>query len=297
MYEERKEKSIAMAYETLILEKKGKIAHLTLNRPEKLNSVNLKMFDEIVEVVDEIEKDDDILVLIIKGAGRSFCAGADLEMVYFIYGGGTGKTNERPPSQRDRLHMDRRLLEPFRRLLYCWKPTIAQVHGHAIGLGMYLIEVCDIAIAAEDAKIGQPDQRLAFGGSSFLLIKQFLSMGTKKARELLLTGRLVDGNEATQIGIANKAVPVDRLEAEVERHAKAISYVPRDAIAIGKMHTFLAYDTLGFSSAITQANMAHTLATNIRFEKDEFSFLKRRRGAGARQAFHERDARWKDLGF
>jgi enoyl-CoA hydratase len=164
-------------------------------------------------------------------------------------------------------------------------------------VGLYLVVACDLAFAAEEARIGHPDQRLAFAGSSFLLINEFLAMGTKRARELLLTGRLIDGNEAAQMGLVNKAVPADGLQGEVERYAKAISLLPRDAIAIGKAHTFMAFDTLGFGASINQAFVAHTLATNVRFEEDEFNFLKIRKENGAKRAFHKRDTHWKNLGF
>ncbi|MDY7018565.1 MAG: enoyl-CoA hydratase/isomerase family protein [Chloroflexota bacterium] len=280
---------------TILYKKEGKVARITLNRPEKLNAMNQEMMGDLIAAIDEVEKDDDVSVVIINAAGQSFSSGFDLEMVYFIYGGGTGKPGERRPSQRARLHLDSWMLECFRRILYCWKPTICQVHGHCIGGGLYLATACDITIAAEDALIGHPEQRLAFAGATFMLIPQILLMGQKKTRELLLTGKLISGTEAEQINYVNYAVPGDQLETEVEKMAKTICLMPKDAIAVGKMQTRLAYDRLGFSDNMTQAFVGHSFATSIRFEDDEYNFLKGRREKGTRTAFHERDDRYTGL--
>ena len=289
------QKKVTKDFDTVLYEKEGKIARITLNRPEKLNAVNLPMFQDIVRVLDEVEEDDDVCVAILKGAGRAFSSGGDLEMIYYIYGGGTGKSGERRPAQRTRLHLDSKMDEVFRRLLFCWKPTICQVHGYCIGIGLYLATACDITIAAKDAVIGHPEQRLAFGGSTFMLIPMITLIGQKMTRELLLTGETISGEEAERIQYVNHAVPPEELEAEVERRAKAITLMPRDAIAVGKAHTRLAYERLGFGDNMAQGAILHTLATNIRFEDDEYSFVRERREKGARTAFHDRDARYTGL--
>ena len=281
--------------DSILYEKKGRVAYITLNRPEKKNAINMEMMDAIIAAIDDVEKDDDIAVAIFKAEGKSFSSGFDLEMVYFIYGGGTGKKGERRPSQRSRLHLDNRMLECFRRVLYCWKPTISQVQGHCIGGGLYLATATDITVATEDALIGHPEQRLAFGGATFMLIPQIMLIGQKRTRELLLTGKLLSGKEAERIGYVNYAVPVGEIEGEVEKLAKSICLMPRDAIAVGKMQTRLAFDRLGFSDNMAQAFVGHTMATNIRFEDDEYNFLRQRREKGVRTAFHERDDRYKDL--
>lgn len=284
-------------FETLLYESSDKIARITFNRPEKLNAINLQMIDEIVQAVDLAEKDDDVNVVIFRGAGRAFSAGFDLTQVFFMYGGGTGKPGEKRPSQRSRLHRDRITLDMLRRILYCWKPTIAQVHGYCIGGGLYITQACDIVIVAEDVQLGHPEQRLAFAGATFMLVKELVQVGPHRAREMLLTGKLINGHEAERFGYANRALPADRLEAEVEELARGIALMPRDAIAVGKAQTFLAFDTLGFGANMTQAVIGHTLATNIRFEDDEFNFLRERREKGTKTAFHERDSLWASHGL
>ena len=120
-------------------------------------------------------------------------------------------------------------------------------------------------------------------------------IGQKRARELLLTGKLIDGKEAERIGLVNHAVPADQLEVETKKLAKAMTLLPRDGIAIGKATARLAYDSMGMSSAFGQGYLGHTMFTNTRFEQGEYNFIKRRRDVGLKEAVKERDARYKGL--
>ena len=175
------------------------------------------------------------------------------------------------------------------------KPTIAQVHGYCIGGGLYMSLCCDMTIAAEDAKIGHSEQRLGFSGAMYVFPIEVALIGQKRARELLLTGKLIDGKEAERIGLVNQVVPADQLEAETRKLARSMTLLPRDGIAIGKAAARLAYDSMGLSSAFGQGYLGHTLFTNIRYEPGEFNFIKRRRDVGTREAVKERDARYKGL--
>jgi len=290
-----------MSSETLIYEKEdfeeGSMVTLTMNKPETLNALNIEFSREIDEALTKVEQDDDVKVVVIKGAGKAFSAGYDLGRVYFVYGGGTGKAEDksRRPSQRSRLAYDRWRSESLRRIFLLDKITIAQVHGYCIGGGLYMSLCCDMTIAAEDAKIGHSEQRLGFSGAMYVFPLEVALIGQKRARELLLTGKLIDGKEAERIGLVNQVVPADQLEAETRKLARAMTLLPRDGIAIGKATARLAYDSMGLSSAFGQGYIGHTLFTNIRYEPGEFNFIKRRRDVGMREAFKERDARYKDL--
>ena len=154
---------------------------------------------------------------------------------------------------------------------------------------------CDLTIAAEDSKIGHSEQRLGFSGAMYVFPIEIMLIGQKRARELLLTGKLIDGIEAERIGLINRAVPKDKLEEETRKLAKAMTLLPRDGIAIGKATARLAYDSMGLSSAFGQGYLGHTMFTNVRFEEGEFNFIKRRRDVGVRDAFRERDERYKGL--
>ena len=290
-----------MSSETLIYEKEdfeeGSMVTITMNKPETLNALNIEFSREIDDAITEVEQDDDVKVVVFKGAGKSFSCGYDLGRVYFVYGGGTGKPEDksRRPSQRSRLAYDRWRSDSLRRIFLLDKITIAQVHGYCIGGGLYMSLCCDMTIAAEDAKIGHSEQRLGFSGAMYVFPIEVALIGQKRARELLLTGKLIDGTEAERIGLVNQVVPADQLETETRKLARSMTLLPRDGIAIGKATARLAYDSMGLSSAFGQGYIGHTLFTNIRYEEGEFNFIKRRRDVGMREAVRERDARYKGL--
>lgn len=290
-----------MQYKTIIYAKEefseGAVATITMNRPEKLNAMDVQLTEDMMAGLTQAEEDDDVKAIILKGAGPSFSAGYDLQRVYYVYGGGTGKPEDttRRPSQRSRFRYDRWRSETLRRIFTCQKVTIAQVHGHCVGGGLYASLCCDLTIAAEDALIGHSEQRLGFAGTMYVLPIEIMLIGQKKARELLLTGKLLDGREAERIGLINKAVPADKLEEETMKLAKSITLMPRDGLAIGKVFSNLAYDTLGMMSSFTQGYIGHSFFTNSRFEPGEFNFLKARRDKGVKNSFIERDKRYEGL--
>ena len=290
-----------MELKTVIYEKEdlaeGAVATITLNRPETLNAIDVELTQDIETALTQAEEDDDVKVVIIQGAGRAFSSGYDLGRVYYVYGGGTGKLEDktRRPSQRSRLKYDHWRSETLRRIFLFPKVTIAKIHGYCIGGGLYVSLCCDLSIAAEDAKIGHSEQRLVFAGAMYILPIEIMLIGQKKARELLLTGKLMDGKEAERIGLINKAVPADKLDEETKKLAQVITLLPRDGLAIGKAAAHLAYDSLGLTSSFAQGYLGHTMSTNVRFEADEFNFLKARRDLGVREAIKERDKRYKGL--
>ncbi len=277
--------------------KEGAVATITLNKPATLNAMDYELTEDMLRALTEAEEDDDVKAVILKGAGRAFSSGYDLSRVYYVYGGGTGKPEDktRRPSQRARLKYDRWRSETLRRIFTCPKVTIAQIHGYCIGGGLYTVLCCDLAVAASNAKIGHSEQRLAFAGAMYVLPIEIMLIGQKRTRELLLTGKLIDGKEAERIGLVNKSVPENKLEDETMKMAQMITLMPRDGLAIGKAMAMVAYDTLGLTSSFAQGYLGHTMATNIRFEEDEFNFLKMRRDLGVKASIKARDKRYDGL--
>lgn len=277
--------------------KEGAVATITLNKPETLNAMDFELTEDILKALTRAEEDDDVKAVILKGAGRAFSSGYDLGRVYYVYGGGTGKPEEktRRPSQRARLKYDQWRSETLRRIFTCPKVTIAQIHGYCIGGGLYTVLCCDLAIATSNAKIGHSEQRLVFAGAMYVLPIEIMLIGQKRTRELLLTGKLIDGTEAERIGLVNKSVPEDKLEDETMKMAQMITLMPRDGLAVGKAMAMVAYDTLGLTSSFAQGYLGHTMATNIRFEEGEFNFLKMRRDLGVKEAIKARDKRYEGL--
>ena len=285
-----------MDYRYVLYEKEEAVARITLNRPEKLNVFDFPgqggILDDFYAALEEAEEDDQVKVVVIRGAGRSFCAGHDLDSVGHVYGMGTGQPGERRASQRVRLKVDRRWMEHHMKLLLFPKITIAQVHGHCVGEGTIMMESCDLAVVADDAQISHAEQRLGFAGSGLNLLPLYLTVGMKRARELLITGRTISGTEAAEMGLANHAVPIDQLDQTVDALCAQISLLPADGIAIGKASNHWILDILGATSGLIQGYLTHTLFTNLRFEPEEFNFFRERRSSSTRTAFHARDERY-----
>ena len=281
-------------YKYVLYEKDGAIATITLNRPERLNAFDFPgqggICDDFFSALEEAEVDDEVKVVIIKGAGRAFCAGHDLSTVGYIYGMSDRPTDKRP-GQRIRLKVDRNWLWAHHmRLMFHPKITIAQVHGYCIGEGLMITEECDLAIASEDALLGHTEQRLGFAGCGIsTVLPLILSVGLKRARWMLLTGKQISGKEAAEIGLVNKAVPPDKLDETVRKLAEALVLYPADGIAIGKAMTNIVYDILGIPSSFSTGYVGHTLFTNLRYQPGEWIFFKERRDKGVKAAFHERD--------
>ncbi|WP_263144919.1 enoyl-CoA hydratase/isomerase family protein [Pseudomonas sp. RIT-PI-AD] len=264
-------------------------AYITFCRDEKRNALTYEMFDRLMEHIDTAERDDDVRVIIFRSEGRDFSTGHDLAQVGGAEYGFSKDPKARRPSQRARLHFDKRHVEQFRQIFYCVKPTLSLVQGWCVGAGLYIVEASDLAIAARDAKIGHPEQKMGLAGAAYLTSWNILAMGPRKAREMLLLGEVVDGEEAARIGLINKAVAPEELAAAGEEWAERIVRLPRDAIAIGKAATHLAMDSLGMTSQFVHGYIGHALGTNIRYEPDEVNFMKERRDKGTTQAAHTRE--------
>jgi enoyl-CoA hydratase len=197
-----------MEFKDIRLEKKDGVATITLNRPDKLNAINPQIISELGKAADDIEGDDAVRVVVITGAGRAFSAGADLEEV-----GGLLKS----PLELERfLRAWRRSFDSIENL---GKPVIAAINGMALAGGLELVMVCDLAIASEDARIG--DQHANFGlipgGGNTQRLPRVL--GSRKAKYLMLTGDWLSGAEAEEIGLVNKAVPANELDKAVKELA------------------------------------------------------------------------------
>lgn len=277
--------------DAVLLEKNGPIAHLVLNRPKKHNALRFGDLERLVAALHDAEADDDIKVIVLKGRGPSFCAGHDYDDALKAYGLEPDPKGGKPrrPSVRSRLMQDRKLGEHYMAFQNSVKPIIAQVHGHCTGVGIYLVELVDLAIAAEDAQFSHAEQRLGLAGNTWHLNAQILLYGAKKSRELMLLGDTFDGREAERLGLANRAVPAAELESTVAHWAGRIAQHARDALVTGKAMHLLALDSLGGSQQFYRGALGHTLGTSLRYEADEFNVLRERKSAGTTAAFKRRD--------
>jgi len=214
-----------MTYGDMILEKEDGIAILTLNRPEKLNAISMEMREGFAKVVEEVCNDDEIKVLIITGAGRGFCSGADV-------GGQMARVSEEVKIPRSFL------LEPLGAFLLpirnLGKPTIAAVNGIAAGIGLSLALLCDIIIASDQARFSAIWVKRALipdGGATYLLPR---IVGTGKALELMFTGDIIDAKEAERLGLVNRVVPHQDLMKEAKELAGKIAKGPPITLELTK---------------------------------------------------------------
>ena len=285
-------------YKHIIYEKDGYIAKITLNRPEKRNPMDRAVtLPELNDAISKAEWDDDVKVIVFKGAGGTFSAGFDLSEVGFIYGMKEPKHGEtvRRPSQRIRLLQDRYMqCEFMRHVLFCHKTTIAQIQGYCLGGGLMMAEKCDLIIAAEDSQLGFVEERLGTGGNTLSPILIF-RVGLTKALELQTTGKMISGKEAAEISLINRAVPADQLEVEVNELANGIALYSRDGLAVSKTTRHAVYESLGMSQWFNTAYWGHTLMTNMQWESDEYNFFKQRRDMGITAAAHGKQEFYKAL--
>ena len=285
--------------ETVLYEKiTHDIVALTLNRPQVHNAIfPPDQFNEVSRKIAMAVDDDDIKVIILRGNGKSFCSGDDLNLApYDTYGGAPGFK----PSQRVRVKaMHQWLNGMYRSLIYCPKTIVCQAHGWTIGVGLAILMCCDIAIAGESAVFSQRQQRVGFSGLSMgWQYTQLFQLGYKRMREWQLTGRTIDAAQALDWGVINSVVPDDKLEEETLRWAKAVALNPADSLMIAKTHLHVMFDLLGMNGQFSAGALAYPLFTNLKWEDEEFNFLKRRTELGSTSAaFAEREARWKELGF
>lgn len=215
-----------MEYQTITTEKKEHVGILTLNRPEKLNALNKQLYKEIVLGLQDLENDDDVYVVIIKGNGKAFCAGGDI--------------SEPAPSALER-HQDRRFAKLSGTIANMRKPVIAAVHGAATAGGCGLALSCDLVITSEDARFGTTAINVGlfcFGPS----VPLSRSVGRKKALELLLTGDLINAEEAERIGLVNRVVPREKLEETAMELANKLASKSPIALQMGKQNFYTIAD-------------------------------------------------------
>ncbi|MCF6137520.1 enoyl-CoA hydratase/isomerase family protein [Pseudalkalibacillus berkeleyi] len=217
------------------------IGTITLNRPDRLNSIKDSLAHEVERALDLLEKDQEVKVVIIKGAGEHFSAGVDLKEA-FNYPSPIGEQ----PSEVWRAHLES-LLRVSIKLWSLKKLTIAAVSGHALGGAADWVLSTDLAIASNEAKFGEPEIR--FGAAPPTLMMPWV-VGIRKAKELLLTGDILDAYEAKEAGIFNKVVEKEQLETEVTGLARRISKLPSSAVKLTKRSVNKTYEIQGLRDAL-----------------------------------------------
>lgn len=264
-----------MAYEAIIYEKvEDKICRITLNRPEKLNAMSRQLLSDLDGALDEFERDNDASVLIIRGAGRAFCAGYDLQPV-------SGSGGFTVTSDRWGL---RKIVERWQRLWNLPKPTIAQVHGYCLAGATELVGHCDLVFASEDAQFGHPAGR-SLGVLPTLSLWPYL-IGIRKAKEYFFTGDSMTAQEALENGLINRVFPREKLEEEVLAYARRVAMVPVDLLTLHKAATNRFVEIMGIYAAEQSASEFDVIAHQTVTVKNEVRKMNER---GLKDALRDRD--------
>jgi enoyl-CoA hydratase len=228
-----------MSFETIKYETEGTIAFLTLNRPDKLNAINSTMVRELNLALDKAESDDCVRVIVLRGEGKAFSAGFDLD--------GEGSSND-PDSIRKELTDD---FDIIMRFWHSPKVTIAAVHTYCLGSAMEMAVACDITIAADGCRFGAPEVR--FGSGIVAMVLPWFC-GPKRAKELLLTGNdRITSQQAESYGLVNRVVGVDELMAEARSTAREIARNDTLAVTMTKQAINKSYEAAGMKLALSQA--------------------------------------------
>ena len=266
-------------YETIRLERAGNLALLTLARPQRLNAINRQMLGELQKALDEVERDDALRVLLVRGAGGNFSSGFDLKE----------QMEARPSGEQAWREILDRDFAGIMRFWHLRKPTIAAVEGYCLAGGCELALCCDITIAAEDAIFGEPE--LKFGAGIVVMMLPFL-VGPKRAKEIILTGAdRIPAPEAARIGLINRVVPAERLEASALALARHIAVIDPQLVSETKRAINQCFETMGLVEALNAA-LDIDLAIEGKGSDDKRAFMEIARKDGLRKAIEWRDARF-----
>src|SRR5215475_11270220 len=252
-------------FTTLLLEDHDPVTKITFNRPDKRNAISAKMICDILTALDEIDKTK-ARVVIITGAGSSFCAGMDLEMLSAL-------AQQTPQENQED---SRRMARMFRRIWSFPKPLIAAVNGHALAGGCGIATLCDFTIAVPEAKFGYTEVKIGFLPA---IVSVFLTrqIGDKRARDLLLTGRLVETKEAKDLGMITEIVPADQLMHRAEELSEQLIAASPSSLTRAKRLLTSA------AAASVDADLERAVLENARirctpdFKEGLASFLEKRK--------------------
>lgn len=282
-----------MEFENLLYGVEDRIATVTLNRPEKRNALTPALRRELVQALHDAERDDDVTVILLQGAGSSFCSGYDMSRF------ADGSEPDRPDGWNQSSHLEswtgqfpRSALRDWFSIWDCLKPVVAKVHGYCLAGGSELMSMCDVVFAADDAVIGYPPTR----AQSTPDVEYFpWKMSMAQAKYLQLTGNSVSGAEAARIGWIAKCFPADELDVQVMRELRPMSKIHPAMLAANKIALNQTYEMLGMRAAMNASIPWYVLARDHIPGSGYFRRLAA--DEGLRAALDWRDRVFKDEGF
>ncbi|HJN93021.1 MAG TPA: enoyl-CoA hydratase-related protein [Dehalococcoidia bacterium] len=284
---------MANEYETILYEVSGRVATITLNRPEKLNAISRQLQSDVLEALTVAEADSGIRAAVIQGAGRAFSAGYDVTRGTDEGHGAQGADGQGVGAAQARaITVDRDGLESFLRGWFrIWDlrlPVIAKVHGYCLAGGTQFASICDVTIVAEDAKVGAPQLPL---GAGFVASFWAWHIGAKRAKELFFpVGSMITGREAADLGLFNRAVPAADLDEVVASYVELVAKTPKEILALQKQAINKTQEVQGFREALMQAVEVDAIA---HFSPPVLEMNRRIRENGLKSALQQ----WQDVGY
>jgi enoyl-CoA hydratase len=266
----------------VLYERDGRIARVTLNRPEVLNAIDDDLPRELAAAVERADRDDAVHVIVLAGAGRAFCSGYDL--AYYAQADTAHRYTQAMPWDPMTDHagmMDN--TNAFMSLFRSRRPVICKVHGFAVAGGSDIALCSDLVVMAEDAQIGYMPVRVWGCPTTAMWIYR---LGAERAKRMLFTGDKIDGREAARLGLVLAAVPADRLDAEVDALAHRIASVPQNQLAMQKLMINQALANMGLHTTQLIATLFDGIA---RHSREGLTFKHRAEAVGWKQAVDERD--------
>ena len=279
-----------MDYETLLYDVDGAIATITLNRPDSLNTIVPPMPDELEAAVHGAVRDEAVKVIVLRGAGRSFCAGFDFGDGFHHWDAGLTTDGEWDPG-KDFVMGTSPTTGPVPKIMSIWrspKPVIAQVHGWCVGGGSDMALCADLVVASDDARIGTPYARM---WGCYLTGMWIYRLGLAKVKWHALTGQPLSGAEAVEAGLINVSVPFERLEDEVADIAGRLASVPLSQLAAMKLVVNQAYENMGIGSTQVLGPILDGLMRNT---PDAKRWIELAQSEGVGAAIGERDGPFAD---
>jgi enoyl-CoA hydratase len=271
-----------MSYTTLDYAVDGRIARITLDRPDRLNAIDAAMPGEIRRAVEQANADDAVHLIVLAGAGRAFCAGYDLKA---FAEADTPLIQDMPWDPMQDYRTMKGYTDDFMSLWRSYKPTLCRVHGYAVAGGSDIALCCDLVVAEEDARFGYMPARVWGCPTTAMWVYR---LGAEKAKRMLLTGDTIDARTAAAWGLIAEAVPAGELDAAVERLAARIAAVPRNQLMMQKLMINQAYDNMGLANT----QLIATVFDGITRHTPEGVWFKR---YAEREGFHAA-VDWRDRG-
>jgi enoyl-CoA hydratase len=270
---------VSVSFQTLLYDSADAIATITLNRPDRLNTIVPPMPEELEAAVARALAEEEVSVIVLRGAGRAFCAGFDFGAGFHHWDAHITTDGAWDPG-KDFVMATSQALGAVPRFMSLWrspKPVIAQVHGWCVGGGSDLALCADVVIASEDARIGTPYSRM---WGCYLTGMWLYRLGLTRAKEFALTGKPLSGLEAVEAGLINAAVPFERLESEVAARARQLAAIPLSQLSAMKLIVNQAYENMGLASTQLLGPVLDGLMRNTP-QAREFVELAERDGVGS----------------